>query len=267
MSKDEILYHYCSNEVLIKILSGKQLRLSCLHSANDYMEGGWIIEKLKNELASGMDGFLSPDIDSKLNFYRENLLGFVSCFSKEEDLLSQWRGYGNNGKGVAVGFNRKKLDSTFSGFTFGKLVDVEYREREQDKFLKSWIRDAEKVMKKIKVGKANKDDSDNHIREFLEEIYSYKNPAFKEEREVRLIMLSPLEAAHSDLWGERVELSCKDDLITPYIDIGFSNLMMNLVEKIVIGPKNTSSQRQLEFWLKAKGYSKTEVCTSKATYR
>lgn len=36
---------------------------------------------------------------------------FVMCFSGEEsgDLLSQWRGYGDNGKGIAIGFNEYAL--------------------------------------------------------------------------------------------------------------------------------------------------------------
>lgn len=29
---------------------------------------------------------------------------YAACFSEEKDLLSQWRGYANNGAGVAIGF-------------------------------------------------------------------------------------------------------------------------------------------------------------------
>jgi hypothetical protein len=30
---------------------------------------------------------------------------FLTCFSENGDLLSQWRAYGNNGDGVAIGFD------------------------------------------------------------------------------------------------------------------------------------------------------------------
>ena len=33
-----------------------------------------------------------------------------TCFSEERDLLSQWRGYANDGAGFSVTFDKEKLD-------------------------------------------------------------------------------------------------------------------------------------------------------------
>ena len=32
------------------------------------------------------------------------------CFSESEDQLSQWRGYAQNGKGLAIGFDKRILE-------------------------------------------------------------------------------------------------------------------------------------------------------------
>lgn len=40
-----------------------------------------------------------------------NSKSFLVCFSEAEDLLSQWQAYGNDRKGIAIGFNSNWLES------------------------------------------------------------------------------------------------------------------------------------------------------------
>lgn len=50
---------------------------------------------------------------------------YVCCFSEEKDLLSQWRGYGSDGNGIAIGFNAqllRKLDINGSRYKFIKVI-------------------------------------------------------------------------------------------------------------------------------------------------
>ena len=44
------LYHYCSLETFISIISNKCLRLSDLSKSNDYMERKWIINIIEEAL-------------------------------------------------------------------------------------------------------------------------------------------------------------------------------------------------------------------------
>lgn len=56
-----------------------------------------------------------------------NLFGkYICCFSKEGDLLSQWRAYANDGKGFSIGFDIKKLDEYISKEKTITLEEVNY---------------------------------------------------------------------------------------------------------------------------------------------
>ena len=51
---------------------------------------------------------------------------FWFCFSESKDKLSQWRGYAQDGKGIAIGFNKDVLEelNQISKFhtAFGKVI-------------------------------------------------------------------------------------------------------------------------------------------------
>ena len=53
---------------------------------------------------------------------------YFCCFSESSDLLSQWRAYGNDGQGVAIGFNAKllsKIDDMYSyDFYFTRKICI-----------------------------------------------------------------------------------------------------------------------------------------------
>lgn len=62
-----------------------------------------------------------------------NLFGkYICCFSKEGDLLSQWRAYANDGKGFSIGFDIKKLDEYISEEKTITLEEVNYIEEKID---------------------------------------------------------------------------------------------------------------------------------------
>lgn len=127
MAKD-IVYHYCSVDTFYSIITNKTLRLSDLNKTNDYAEKIWshkaikkaiidIIKELTNELKE-YKGIIYPVMEECVNeiennitkVLKTNILTLIVCFSGKSDKLSQWRGYGDDGKGVSIGFDLNKLE-------------------------------------------------------------------------------------------------------------------------------------------------------------
>ncbi|MEE9367821.1 MAG: DUF2971 domain-containing protein, partial [Pontiella sp.] len=80
--------------------------LSALTHSNDWMEGRLVSElfaevvREDNELASKAE-YLQAIQNALLDYSP----GFAFCLSKRGDVLSQWRGYADDGNGVSIGFN------------------------------------------------------------------------------------------------------------------------------------------------------------------
>jgi hypothetical protein len=109
----ETLYHYCPSDAFVAIIESRQVRLSSLALGNDWMEGRTSFRALR-ELLPGKDMKLSEHMRliSVLAGFEETQLvyGLGFCLSAEGDLLSQWRGYAQDGSGVAIGFRRAYLE-------------------------------------------------------------------------------------------------------------------------------------------------------------
>ena len=116
-----IVYHYCSLESLNSILKNRSLRLTNILKSNDSMEISWICRyydaEFKRAYENASDLFRSKISSERLmgyvklftdEFFNENHADFryyVTCFSYQNDLLSQWRGYADDGRGAAIGFD------------------------------------------------------------------------------------------------------------------------------------------------------------------
>src|SRR3954470_1096166 len=105
------LYHYCSTSTFQAIVQSRALRLSSLSLSNDSMEGkivARVVEKFaeRNELSLETIRNLRNLLEEFNN--EVDALGF--CLSEKDDLLSQWRGYADDGNGVAIGFSSSYLN-------------------------------------------------------------------------------------------------------------------------------------------------------------
>ena len=140
---DEIIYHYCSLDTFVNIVRGNKLWLSNVFCMNDYEEHRWfrrLVQKVAKEMVAS--GEVSQDElrkglvrgDSILDIEDErfgdgvNTWKQVYCisFSKDGDSLSQWRAYGDNGQGVAIGFRGRYLEECAQKWSPGDtdVVDV-----------------------------------------------------------------------------------------------------------------------------------------------
>jgi len=105
-----ILYHYCSTAAFHSIVSTRSIWLSSLSLANDTMEGRllsqWIMQHAQEDSASP-DGV--SRLRHQLDFLETSVEGLAFCVSGEGDLLSQWRGYADDARGFAIGFDGRYL--------------------------------------------------------------------------------------------------------------------------------------------------------------
>jgi hypothetical protein len=174
-------------------------------------------------MENSMDSVFKTEFVSSLRkSYREWMENYfrphIACFSKDGDLLSQWRGYANDGKGISIGFNRKYFESIkmLDNKEF-EICDVIYRCKEQEKLLKSLFSTiGSDNLKQLEEFYINKGDN-NCFEEimFAGALLRYgmifKNETFSEEKEVRLIHGFDEIAAEPDIFEYRV---MQDDLIS-----------------------------------------------------
>jgi Protein of unknown function (DUF2971) len=106
------LFHYCGVDGFYGIMTGRALWLSDVFTLNDASEMLYAREIVDEVLRSQSSPPWVPKsmINESEFLYRTSSWRLcVSCFCSEGDLLSQWRGYGAQGGGFAIGFDVSRL--------------------------------------------------------------------------------------------------------------------------------------------------------------
>ena len=108
------LFHYTDLEGVKGIFTSRTLWLSKFTATNDISEIKLAIEHFQTfaarkarALGSDEGMFLREAAEQLEGFRRTNIC--LASFCEQHDLLSQWRSYGNDGRGVALGFNTARL--------------------------------------------------------------------------------------------------------------------------------------------------------------
>ncbi|HEX7560542.1 MAG TPA: DUF2971 domain-containing protein, partial [Usitatibacter sp.] len=110
----EHLFHYTDLEGVKGIFTSRTLWMSKFTASNDISEILLAIEHFQSfvarkaaEVTKDEGDFLREAADQLESFRRTNIC--VASFCEAPDLLSQWRSYGNDGRGIALGFNSRRL--------------------------------------------------------------------------------------------------------------------------------------------------------------
>lgn len=309
------LYHYCSLETFIAIISNKCLRLSDLSKSNDYMERKWIMNIIEEALdksfkdegiiinlreeywyADGFNNHISYLLDMLSHDVTRS--SYITCFSRNGDLLSQWRAYGDDGRGVAIGFNAKLLYKAHSSKNNVYIEDVLYDKEEQIEEIQSAVNNSLIYMKNLfdcDTARVSDDFNSYFIEEFdafcevfcdeLAVLSCYmKNPAFKEEDEVRIfyspIMYDDNPVLLQEQFGKTSRFSnyvlkpinflARKDQIIGYSDLSFEKLIESgIISELIIGPSSRVNKDDIYFLLTKFGYSSNdiEIKESQASYR
>ncbi|MDY4442700.1 MAG: hypothetical protein SPE35_00925, partial [Butyricicoccus sp.] len=104
-----VVYHYCSVDTFFQIITNHTIRLSDIEKSNDFMEKKWAIQQCLQHIRNNLHNpeypcSRQPGLASRLlremeqQFQQYNTMILAACFSSERDLLSQWRGYADDGR-------------------------------------------------------------------------------------------------------------------------------------------------------------------------
>ena len=244
---DKLIYHYTSREVFWKIIDSETLLARHIMFSNDTEENEIGTRKVKRIMEE--KGIPSEEIES---------LPFMVCFCEKKDLLSQWRGYAN--EGIALGFDFSKgfygKGKTFSPYHCFTVMNNEEHtdssndyintcsvlkkgEREQKKYFMGSIaapyhviyvdksEDIDQVIEDIVEGIMLNCEEDLRSQRIAGLIPYIKNDEFEEESEYRLIfnMKNLLqEDMHQLLEQKYVNLEVAG-IRKPNIKIKFGNQM------------------------------------------
>lgn len=272
--ENDLIYHYCDSNAFFAICTNRKLWMNDLHSMNDFMELHWgysIWEQSANTRIEKYGKEFLDEIDEVIHFSGFQGLLLANCFSTDKDVLSQWRAYADDGKGYVIGFNAKEL----LGLPI-RALQVLYDKEQQIKEATATI-DALYQLKQ---------EDSNEFKTFCNvfgyDLSAFKNPAFIEEKEIRLIHLLDFKKSNDfmklvdkggiyfgeDRKGEEIKFRIKQDIPTPYIELDFSNNnKINPFKEVVIGPKNEVMKTAIRIFLETIGIEKVEINKSNASYR
>ena len=292
----DLLYHYCSGQALYAALESQQpaVWLSAMTQSNDAMEGKLVRETLQR--MARKDHLTAPQLAWMLEASDEvgetiDCLAF--CMSSHGDLLSQWRGYADDGAGFSIGFKpaywhrvAEQQETMRRGYFVG-VGKVMYQDDQHEKALSTaynymrhlierqpaeWIEASspetvrrlaslsEAPPENIQYGESLLDTLTETARDSLSSWFLLKSKAFAEESETRLwtLVTHPLHTMC------RFRMRARE--MVPYLALNIERDQSPIAE-IVLGPKNPTPTRVVEAFLRNCGFEGVAVKRSSASYR
>lgn len=255
-----LLYHYTSSHALISILQNRCIWLSGRWNLNDTNEGSVFCQHLKSYAeAESLDGSSAERVLTNLRMFES----YVSCFSSNGDMLSQWRGYANNGTGVSIGFNSSSLIDVIGGGSSCLLQKVAYADKIED-----LTGEMKTFMKALLTRKG--EPGPEFKQSAAKVMWAVKNRAFAEEDEYRLILTSPPDGQDVTLpSGSSAKLKHRstDAGLREHYELSLDRQRDTVISEIVLGPKNDSHVDVVQRFLASVGLPDVSVRKSVATYR
>jgi hypothetical protein len=236
-STDELkLYHYTTLEGLKGILNSRSIWLTHASTLNDPLELKYGEELILNliDKSNSMENdenikhLLKHLSDFVKSFNTVTYQSYVACFCESENLLSQWRAYGDRGGGFNLGFrfrsNTKFYHTTDdtekdSHVILRKMIyDVDDQSKLISDYISSIIKGSSNALKQFR---ENGEipiawpaiAATECVNILLDLMLSFKNPVFKEENEWRLI-----KGRLTNFKPEQLKFRETKDGLIPYIE-------------------------------------------------
>lgn len=291
-----ILYHYTSNEALLSIIKSRKIWLTSLTESNDPLEGDFFYDQVRDCLfQEDVANHIRDTFNYQVQAYKFAKSALGMCFSQEGDLLSQWRGYADDGSGVAIGFDFEGMKalakrshqvrlskvnySTFrhSDFPRNEIINLFNEQcpqlidayKNENINLKTSAQLLQAISEEPKNWKEMYKTIDREMNAFIQEISSYrflfKNPFFNEEKEWRLY--KPYLEIPGSLDANACEFKNVGDKISPYQPFPKDMFEQSLVSEVILGPKNQTSKISVEMLMKRYGFKHPRVRRSNGSYR
>ncbi|SFJ54474.1 Protein of unknown function [Paenibacillus sp. UNC496MF] len=267
----EHVYHYTSMHGLIGIIESKLMWATNYNYLNDSSEFKYGIQIFKDTVTEIISETQNPLVINLLETSREHFGSryemYITCFCEESNLLSQWRGYANNGGGFSLGIHtamfrhwsafsvygpesdisKRETQKVFENIIFRKVI---YNEAEQKKLIRETVG---KIIPKIDhhISRYSGDELEEVKRLFLglinkvvtELIISFKHPTFSEEKEWRSVYIDkdPYRTFDENVKQPNLKFRVGNNKIIPYVALPlYAKVGVNQgnlpIENITCGP-------------------------------
>lgn len=274
------LYHYCSVDSFLAILRSKKLWLSDSSQMNDSHEGVWgdrIVEEILAEKKRIGAITEKEYLDFVFGYSHNRPRPFIFCLSSAPDILSQWRAYADDGRGVSIGFDsamfprQQHLPMTNAdpGMNIA-LWPVEYSLQGQKQAILKLLDNSEFS------GQFGSTDASINYQLLGSHLTCLnpmlKNPAFEEEKEWRLIHTPQLRTNSSNshsVFGSNYSHNQRvsNGRIITYFEFPMPSNLMTVIRDVWIGPRSLLTVGDVKLALGINGFGEISVHQSSATYR
>lgn len=240
MSK--VVYHYCSVDAFFNIIKNSSIWLSDIMKSNDYQEcircREFINKGIQNYLKNDPKVLKAWNVWYKKGIYsNSSMKTFCVCFSESKDKLSQWRGYAQDGRGIAIGFDRKIFEelNQINKFylAFGKVI---YNTPQE--YVQKIVLDNIKKFKYKGIGHVALELSQNYRMQ----LPFVKNPGFEEEDEWRAVVCSWIGdyniPSSKEIYFSNIKYRVSNDKLVSFVEMNFEKIKQNIIKEILIGPKS-----------------------------
>lgn len=291
----QTLYHYSSYNTLLTILKNRTFRLTSIELMNDFSEVSYGIQLLYDLLKEkGFSLCQKPFFRESIDANARNLFlekdyidtfrgPYIMCFSTKNDgNIPMWKMYGDDFKGVSIGFNFNKVPMIYNSLL----------KRNNDKHisenLKSFV-PCNHVSYDYRIGLSNIIYSKQEVDQVLLRAYGIfeslhpkdtntrmqaasialaplmsfiKSEYFKYEEEYRLAYIDPMPPGgeHQKEKGVQKIYYLKDNCIVRGYELEWGTA--NPIESITLGPNFKGSIDELRKYLNLLGYPEIEIIKS-----
>src|SRR5262245_47129340 len=267
-SHPAVLYHYTTAPGLLSMIKSGHLWATESRYMNDpreFLQGADVILGVINRIAKRKSAprallEIGQNVEQHIDEKLVNVRIFCVSFCTNGDLLSQWRGYGDAGGGYALGFEPR--------FLFGRpeterpplrsLLRVIYNREHQERLVAGWGH--------ALIAGAVSDNDPRFWQFFSEALASFKNPAYAEEGEWRLVQFGRAWSGRETTpWLYPVQFRERRGEVVPYADIDLSQSKAYPgrlpISEVVYGPTlhPERSDKALRLLTEGTGYAKGQV--------
>lgn len=215
--KENVLYHYTNIESFNAIYRSGIVWASDCRYLNDREE----FIRAKDMFLACSDEQVREMLKIAFNAYGLKKFHCVFSLSRSPKVLSQWRAYGDDGKGVSIGIYVDNILS-YKKYPSASLVECIYEKQEE--FISN-LKDicSEEIVEIVRMFKSTEDIAWNSagslidvvenncepIEKIICQLLKVKNAAFLEEQETRLVLNVPIS---------EVKTRSSNGLIIPYVE-------------------------------------------------
>ena len=255
---NEVVYHYCSVDTFFNIIKNASIWLSDIAKSNDYQEcvrcREIVNEEMEEYLRDAAEALQAWKTWYEIGIESNFSMGtFCVCFSESKDKLSQWRGYAQDGKGIAIGFDKEILEelNQISEFhtAFGKVIYDNPQE-----YVQGIVEDNIKKLEYKGIGHVALELSTNYRMQFP----FVKNSGFEEEKEWRAVVCSAIGhyniPSSDNFLFSKVKYRTANNKLIPYIEMSFEKAKQSIIKEIFIGPKSEVEIEDIVNFLSFYGY-------------